>query len=189
GDYEAEWKLARASYWLGNHLPERFRRSILERGITAGETATRLGPSHPEGHFWLAADMGMLAETSGIVQGLMYRGRIKDELLHVVAVDASWQGGSAEAALGQWYFEVPRLLGGSTSKAEQHLRRALAFDSQNLVALAFLAEVLAATGRGTEARSVLQQILDAPFSAEWAPEQRDSKKQAATRLRSMGGVP
>ena len=38
----------------------------LERGITAGEAAIRLGPDRPEGHYWLAADMGALAESFGL---------------------------------------------------------------------------------------------------------------------------
>jgi TRAP transporter TatT component family protein len=186
-DYEAVWKLARVCYWLGTHAPERARRGALERGVAAGETAIRLGPTRPEGHFWLAANMGTLAETLGIVQGLRYRGRIKEELLRVLAIDAAWQGGSAEAALGRWYYEVPRLLGGSASKAEDHLRRALAYDAQNLVALSCLADVLASSGRRREALLLLQQILDAPLSTEWAEEDREFKQQAAERLRSLSG--
>jgi hypothetical protein len=185
GDYEAAWKLARVSYWLGTHLPERARRSALERGVAAGETAARLGPNHPEGHFWLAADMGTLAESFGVVQALRYRAKIRDELERVLAIDAGWQGGSAEAAIGQWYYEVPRLLGGSATKAEGHFRRALTYDPQNLAALTFLAELLASTQRSVEAQSLLQRILDAPLSTEWAPEDRDFKRQAAERLRLL----
>src|ERR1700730_15570794 len=122
-DDEAAWKLSRICYWLGTHLPERERRSALERGLNAGETAIRLASNRPEGHFWLAANMGALAESFGVVQGLKYRGRIKAELQRVMAIEPGWQGGSAEAALGQWYFEVPRLLGGSRSQAESILRR------------------------------------------------------------------
>jgi hypothetical protein len=184
GDYEAAWKLARVSYWLGTHLPEPVRRSALERGVRAGETAVRVGPDRPEGHFWLAADMGTLAESFGIVQGLKYRAKIRDELERVLAIDPGWQGGSAVAALGQWYLEVPRLLGGSTTKAEAHFRRALMYDPQNLVALSFLAELVASNQRFVEARALLQRIIDAPLSSEWAPEDRDFKKQAAERLRS-----
>ena len=184
-DFEAAWKLSRVCYWLGTHLPERARRRALERGVNAGETAIRLASNRPEGHFWLAANMGTLAESFGLIEGLKYRGRIKEELQRVLAIDASWQGGSAEAALGQWYYEVPRLLGGSRPKAEEHLRRALAYDSKNLVALSFLAEVLASGNGHDEARTLLQQILDLPTSPEWAPEDGDFKKQALERLTSL----
>ena len=184
-DYAAAWKLARVSYWLGTHLPERMRRPALERGVSAGETAVQLGPAHPEGHFWLAADMGTLAESFGLVQGLKYRAKIRDELERVLTIDPGWQGGSADAALGQWYFEVPRLLGGSATKAEEHFRRALAYDPQNLVALSSFAELLVSRRRDVEARAMLQRLLDAPLSTEWAPEDRVFKKQAAATLSAL----
>src|SRR5262249_60122978 len=110
------------------------------------ESAARLEPNRPEGHFWYAANMGNLAQLFGASQGLKYRGRIKEELERVLAIDAGWQDGSADAALGQWYFKVPRLFGGSRSKAEEHLRRALMYDPNNRMALSELADVLAAGG-------------------------------------------
>src|SRR5260221_6900332 len=128
--FESAWKLSRVSYWLGTQSPASERRAALERGVRAGEAAVRLGPDRPEGHFWLAANMGELAE-SGAMQGLKYRGRIRDELERARAIAPGWQGGSAEAALGQWYFEVPGMLGGSHKKAEEPLRRALTYDPEN----------------------------------------------------------
>src|SRR5439155_26794318 len=79
-DFEAAWKLARACYWIGSHDAQENRRAALERGVVAGENAIRLQGNRPEGHFWLAADMGRLAESFGLIQALKYRGRIKDQL-------------------------------------------------------------------------------------------------------------
>ena len=185
-DFEAAWKLARACYWLGTHQAEQNRRSALERGVNAGESAIRLARDRPEGHFWLAANMGRLAESFGIVQALKYRGRIKDELERVLMIDPAWQGGSADAALGQWYATVPRLFGGSRQEAEQHLRRALDHDANNTSALSFLGEILAAEGKTDEARDLLRRVIDAPFDAEWAPEDREFKQKAAALLKKLG---
>jgi hypothetical protein len=187
-EYEAAWKLARACYWLGKHAPESARRDWLRRGVTAGETATRLGPDRPEGHFWLAADMGTLAESFGLLQGIKYRGRVKEELERVIVIRPGWQDGSAEAALGQWYFEVPHMFGGSRAKAEESLRRALEYGPSNTSTLLFLADLLAADGRRDEARTLLQRVLDAPFNPEWAPEDAEFKKKAAARLEALGGA-
>jgi tetratricopeptide (TPR) repeat protein len=184
-EFEPSWKLARISYWLGTHGLESERRQALERGINAGERAVRLAPNRPEGHFWLAADMGALAESEAL-QGLRYRGKIKDELERVLVIDPTWQGGSADAALGQWYFEVPRLLGGSRAKAEEYLRRALMYDPDSRVALSYLAEVLVRAGRREEARALLKRVLAAPVDNEWMPEDNDFKKKAAARLKSLG---
>jgi tetratricopeptide (TPR) repeat protein len=186
-DFEAAWKLARACYWLGTHQPEETRRGALERGTNAGETAIRLADDRPEGHFWLAANMGRLAESYGLVQALKYRGRIRDELERVLTIDAAWEGGSADAALGQWYATVPRLFGGSRQKAEQHLRRALEHDANNTTALSFLGDMLAAEGKTGEARALLRRVIDAPFDAEWAPEDRELKERSAALLKKLGG--
>jgi tetratricopeptide (TPR) repeat protein len=186
-DVVAAWKLARACYWLGTHLSEETRRGALERGVNAGETAIRLANDRPEGHFWLAANMGRLAESYGLVQALKYRGRIRDELERVLAIDSAWEGGSADAALGQWYATVPRLFGGSRLKAEQHLRRALEHDANNTSALSFLGEMLAAEGKTDEARALLRRVIDAPFDAEWAPEDRELKERSAALLKKLGG--
>jgi hypothetical protein len=185
-DAEAAWKLARACYWLGTHQTDQSGRSALERGVSAGESAIRLAGHRAEGHFWLAANMGRLAESFGVVQALKYRGRIRDELERVLLIDSTWQGGSADAALGQWYATVPRLFGGSRQKAEQHLRLALGYDANNTSALSFLGEMLAAEGRTEEARVLLRRVVDAPFDAEWAPEDREFKERAVTLLKRIG---
>jgi tetratricopeptide repeat protein len=188
-DFDSAWKLARIAYWIGKHAPNAERRPALERGIAAGETAVRLRPDRPEGHFWLAADMGALAESSGIRDGLKYRGRIKSELERVIAIDPDWQEDSAGAALGQWYFEVPRVFGGSRAKAEERLRDVLKRFPHSKTALSFLADVVAADGRLDEARALLGRILAAPVDPDWTPEDLDSQKTAAERLTKLGGDP
>jgi tetratricopeptide (TPR) repeat protein len=186
-DFEAAWKLSRACYWLGTHQTDQNARNALERGVNAGERAIRLGSDRSEGHFWLAANMGRLAESFGLIKAMKYRGRIKDELERVLMIDPAWQGGSADAALGQWYATVPRLFGGSRQRAEQHLRRALDRDANSTSALSFLGEMLASEGRTDEARDLLRRVVNAPFDAEWAPEDRELKQRSATLLKKIGG--
>ncbi len=184
-DFAASWKLSRACYWLGTHQAEHIRRATLERGVNAGQDAIRLAGDRPEGHFWLAANMGRLAESFGIVQALRYRGRIREELERALAIDPGWQGGAADAALGEWYATVPRLFGGSRQRAEQHLRRALERDPSNASALAFLGEMLLAEGKRDEPRGLLQRVVDAPFDAEWAPENAELKVKATVLLKQL----
>ena len=184
-DFEAAWKSARAAYWIGGHAPEAERRAALQRGVAAGEAAERLRPDRPEGHYWLAADMGALAESFGLSQGLKYRSRIKSELERVAEIDAGWEQASAVTALGRWYYLVPRLFGGSRAKADEHFRRALNQFPHSVTALTFLAESLTAQKKTDEARALLQRVIDAPVQAEWAPEDRDFKRKAADRLRAL----
>ncbi len=184
-DYESAWKLARASYWLGGHEPEGDRRAALERGVTAGESAIKLSPDRPEGHYWLAADMGMLAEAFGMSQGMKYRSRIKSELERVLAIDPVWEQASAATALGRWYYMVPRLFGGSRSKADEFYRRALEQFPASVTALLFLAESQIAQKKPMDAHELLRRLIDAPIVPEWAPEDRDFKRKAAEMLRTI----
>ena len=181
-DFESAWKLARARYWLGGHGPDAERRTALETGITAGRAAVALQPNRPEGHFWIAANMGALAESFGLRQGLKYRGAIKDELLTVLRLDPAFQQGSADRALGRWYSKVPGLFGGSDKKSEEHLRKSLTYNPNSPASLFFLAEILIDLKRKPEARAALENVIAAPLDPGWAPEDRDFKLQAQRLL-------
>lgn len=181
-DFESAWKLARARYWLGGHAPQQERKPILEAGIEAGRAAVRIAPNKPEGHFWIAANMGALAESFGLHQGLKYRGAIKSELETVLGLDPGFMEGSADRALGRWYNEVPRLFGGSNKESEAHLRTALTYNPHSTITRYFLAETLLDEGKNDEARAELQKVIDAPLDPEWAPEDRDYKRRAQTLL-------
>lgn len=179
GDYDAAWKLARAAYWLGGHLAtEAARIAALERGIAAGEKAVAARPDRPEGHFWLAADMGGLAELRGIRAGLKYRTPVRRHLERVLAIDPAYQKGSADRALGRWYYRVPGLLGGSKRKSEEHLRKSLAYYPPSISSRMFLAETLASLHRRAEAIALLKEIEALPVDPEWAPEDTVFKRQA-----------
>ena len=181
--FEAAWKLARADYWLGGHAREAERRAFLENGIDAGRKAIATAPSRPEGHFWIAANMGALAESFGIRAGLRYRKPVKEELETVLRLDAAFQQGSADRALGRWYFKVPGLFGGSNKRAEKHLRASLTYNANDAASHFFLAEVLLDDGRKDEARAELHMVLDAPLDPDWTPEDQEFKQKAQGLLR------
>ena len=185
GAFDAAWKLARADYWLGGHAPESERRAFFDQGIEAGRTATAQQPNRSEGYFWLAADMGALAESFGLRQGIKYRKPIKEALETVLRLDPAFQQGSADRALGRWYFKVPGLFGGSHKLSEQHLRASLTYNSHSTASHFFLAELYLDDGRTKEARAELQQVLDAPIEPDWAPEDREFKEKARRLLASL----
>ena len=184
-DFEAEWKLARACYWLGGHVPANDRRRQYERGIDAAKRAAALHPERPEGHFWMAANMGAMAESFGLRAGLRYKGPVKQELETVLRVDPSYLLGSADRALGRWYFRVPRLFGGSKDRSVEHLRRSLTYSPDSTASHYFLAETLLDMDRREEARVEPQKVIDAPLDPDWAPEDREFKQKALTLLKSV----
>jgi len=147
--------------------------------------AASLQPNRPEGHFWMAANMGALAESFGFRQGIKYRKPIKEALLTVLRLDAAFQQGSADRALGRWYHKVPSLFGGSHKLSEQHLRESLKYNEHSTASHFFLAELYIDDGRKAEARVELQKILDAPLDPDWVPEDREFKEKARVALGSL----
>jgi tetratricopeptide (TPR) repeat protein len=184
-DFESAWKLARTYYWLGGHAPEKERKGFLEAGIAAGRTAAALEPKRPEGFFWIAANMGSLAESFGLRQGLKYRGDIRDNLQIALKLDPAFQHGSPDRALGRWYHKVPGLFGGSRKRAEEHLRRSLTYNENSIVSHFFLAELLLDMDRRGEAIAELQKVLDLPVDPEWGPEDREFKQQAQRLMSTL----
>jgi len=186
GDFESAWKLARACYWLGSHVATDQRRPQLDRGIEAARRAIAAEPQQPAGHFWLAATMGAMAEIAGMRAGLRYRGEIKRELEQVLALDPAYENGSADRALGRWYFKVPGLFGGDDRKSLEHLKRSLTYDPDSAASWSFMAETLRELGKRDEAKRALQKVLSAPVSdPEWAPETREFQRQAAAALQNL----
>lgn len=181
--FESAYKLAKAHYWLGtNGLPESERKAALESGIAAARTAIAINAARPEGHFWLAANMGALAESFGLRQGIRYRGPIKDALLMTLNIDPGFMDGSADRALGRWYYKVPGLFGGSNKRSEEHLRKSLSYNPNSVISHLFLGDTLADMGRKEQARQHYQAAIDAPVDPEWAPEDRRFKEQARQLL-------
>jgi len=185
-DFESAYKLAQARYWLGtNGLPEPERKAALESGIAAARTAIALTADRPEGHFWLAANMGALAESFGLRQGIKYRGQIKDALLATLKLNPAFLDGSADRALGRWYFKVPGMFGGSNRQSEAHLRKSLTYNPNSVISHLFLAETLEDLGKKEDARTQCQAAIDATPDPDWAPEDRRFKEQAKRLLQRL----
>lgn len=186
-DFESAWKLARARYWLGTNGPgtNDDKKRMLERGIEAARVAAAARPAAPDGHFWLAANMGALADAHGLRQGIKYRGPIKAALEAALAADPSYLAGSPDRALGRWYFKVPRLFGGDLTKSEDHLRASLQYKPDSVITLIFLADTLIARNHRAEARAALQAAIDAPADPDWIPEDTRFKAQARRQLSQL----
>ena len=184
-DFAAAWKLSRADYWLGGHAAQADQRGYYEAGIEAGRRASAIEPDKPDGHYWTAVNMGALAESAGLRAGLKYRKPIKTELETARRLAPAFLEGSADRALGRWYYKVPRLLGGSHKEAEEHLKASLRYKNDSTVTHYFLAELYADDGRTAEARMEIQKVLDAPIDRDWAPEDREWKTKAVQLLAAL----
>lgn len=181
-DFESAWKIARATYWIGPHEERDAGRLTLERGIAAGQQAATMAPNRPEGHFWTAANMGALAESYGIRQGLRYRGAIKDNLERVLRIDPAFQKGSTYSALGRWYHRVPGLFGGSEAKSEEYLRKALTYNPDGILVHLYLAETLFERDKDAEGTEELRRAIAGPRDPDFEPEEREMQAKASVEL-------
>jgi tetratricopeptide (TPR) repeat protein len=186
-DFEAAWKLARARYWLGTNGPGAAdaRKRVLEQGIAAARAAMAARPEAVEGHFWMAANMGALADAHGLRQGMKYRTPIKAALEKALAIQPAYLDGSPDRALGRWYFKVPGLFGGDARKSEAHLRKALTYKADSIISLVFLAETLIELDRRADARAALRAAIDAVPDPDWTPEDARFKAQARALLATL----
>lgn len=185
-DFTSAYRLAQARYWLGtNGLPEAQRKGALESGIEAARAAIAIDAKRPEGHFWLAANMGALAESFGLRQGMKYRGAIRDALETTLRLSPAFLQGSADRALGRWYFKVPGLFGGSNKKSEEHIRKSLTYGPNSVISHLFLGDTMADMARKDEARKEYQAAIDAPPDPDWIPEDRRFKEQAKRLIQQL----
>ena len=133
----------------------------------------------------MAANMGALAESFGLRQGIKYRTPVREALERVLAIDPAFLQGSADRALGRWYFKVPGMFGGDDRKSEQHLRKALAYNENSIITRVFLAETLEELDKRDEAVAQLRAALAAPVDPDWAPEDRRFKQQAEALMKKL----
>jgi hypothetical protein len=182
-DATAAWKLARACYYLGTVGPANEQDYQLDRGVTAGQQATTVDPKTPEGHFWYAANMGEKAQRGSMFTGLKYKGSIKTELESVIAIQPGWQDGSAESALGEWYLKVPGFAGGDHDKGVALLRKALTYNPESSNVRYSLAEALGDDSKTRpEAKTLLQEVIDAPIDPAWVAEDQNFKQKSRVLL-------
>ena len=80
---------------------------------------------------------------------------------------------------------MPGLFGGSNRKSEEHLRKALTYNSASVISHLFLGDTLADMGRRDEARREYQAAVDAPLDPDWTPEDRRFKEEAKRRLANL----
>ena len=139
-------------------------------------------PNAPDGHFWLAANMAGYAQDHGIRGGLKYRGDIRDSLEKTLSLDPAFLQGSADRALGRWYFKVPGLFGGSKKKVGRApAQGADVQPTQHHLAHLSRRDARGARSQGGSDRGIEEGARSVTGSG-LAPEDTEFKQQAKTML-------
>lgn len=181
-DYEAAWRLARLSYYLGSQTKdEKERDDAFREGVQAGEDAARWQDGRPEGHFWLGANMGGRAQNNPL-GGVADAEDIRKEMKKVITLDEDYEFGSAYMVLGQVDLELPRLMGGDPQEAVKNLETGLRYGENNSLLRLHLAEAYLATGRKDDARKQLDTLLKMQPNPSYVPEHKQATEEARKLL-------
>jgi len=185
GNYDAAWKLARASFYVGDHTDNEDEADDMFRaGIESGKAAVKLHPDKPEGHFWLGANYGGEASRSTLAS-LAAVNDIRNEMEAVIKIDDKFQGGSAYLGLGRLYLQAPRVLGGSNLKAMDNLKKGLVIRPNNSLMKYYLAEAYAGENRDAEARKELEEVLKTNPDPKFMAEHNDAVSKAKKLLEKI----
>jgi tetratricopeptide (TPR) repeat protein len=185
GNYEAAWKLARATFYVGDRTESDSERDDLFReGTEAGKAAIKLQPDKPEGHFWLGANYGGSAAHSTIANLSSFRD-IKREMEAVLKIDESFQGYSAYLGLGRLYLQAPGMLGGDTDKAIEYLEKGVKLNPTHGLMRFHLAEAYESKNRYAEAKKQIEALMAMTPDPKYAAEHKDAMEKGKKLLEKM----
>jgi predicted Zn-dependent protease len=128
-----------------------------DRGRQAAKRAVDQSPKNARAHLWYGLTTGRYAQARGIVSGLSLLSVVKDEIRVVLELDPSLT--PVYSLAGNMYYEVPRMLGGDTKKAEEMFRKGLEQDPHFTGLRVGLGKTLIRQGRVGEARRELLAVL------------------------------
>src|SRR4029078_4102102 len=176
--YEAAWKLARASFSVGDRTDNDSERDdMFLEGINAGKGAVQLQANKPEGHFCLGANYGGRAAHSTLSNLSSFQD-IKGEMEAVLKIDESYQGFSAYLGLGRLYLQAPKVLGGDVKKAIEYLEKGVKLNPNNTVMRFHLAEAYEAANRDPDAKKQIESILTTTPDPKYVAEHKDAVAKA-----------
>lgn len=184
-DYDAWWRIARTEAHVGGGLDpreEKGRITAYQSGVDAGKRAVALQPNRVEGHFWLGANEGLLAEEEGWFRGLQMLDTVRREMETVVRLDPDFEQAAGQRTLARIYYRAPFFRGGDKQRSIQLLKDCLKRFPQDSFALLYLGDDYLAVGRKTEARAVFEQILSLCPDPIYGPELTGNQAEARDRL-------
>ena len=178
-NYEAFWRMAKYRYYLADVETDESKKSkLINSAIEAAKKAVALDSARVEGHFWLAATNGQLADMKGGISSLGLVKTIRKEFETALAIDASYENGASYLALGQIDLSLPKVFGGSDRRGLERLEEGLKAYQSNAELKLALAEVYEKKGRKDEARKLLESILTTGDSARTPKELEEIRSKA-----------
>jgi tetratricopeptide (TPR) repeat protein len=203
-NYDALWKAARALADVAKQLEgsddatKKRRDSLYTVARGYAETAARVNPQGPDGHYAVAMVLGRLSRTKGSKERVKFAKVIYEEATK--AVELKPDHDAAHHVLGAWNAEVKRLSGlqrffakalfgggfmdvASWDKAVEHLERAVAINPQHIYHRLELALVYVDLDRYSKARELLESIAPLPVADVMDPRYKQEAQALLQEIR------
>jgi tetratricopeptide (TPR) repeat protein len=200
-DYAANWRAAFALLDDGQLIPDsvrsRERDSLFARAEVLAGRALAVDSMRPEGHFAVAATVGLASLTMGKKERIRRAKIIRSEAVRTLALDPSHDG--AYHVLGRWNAEIMRLSGfsrffakrflgagifgqASWHQAIANLQKAVELDPERIYHRLELARIYADRKRDQEALDQLGRIASLPDRELLDPLYRERAVELARRI-------
>ena len=201
GDYEANWRAAMALLDLGQQIPDSVksseRDSLYARAERLARRAVQADSAGADGHFAVAAAVGLASLTKGKKERIRRARVVRDEALKALELNPRHDG--AYHILGRWNAEIMRLSGfsrffarsflgagifkqASWEEAIADLQRAVQLDPGRIYHRLELAEVYADRKQWADARGELAKLEALPDREILDPLYRARAAELARRI-------
>lgn len=180
-DAEALWRLARGLVRSGERRKDR-KAGLADftRAESLAGMAVSLSSASADAWYWHGVALGKQGEARGMMRSLFMVGPLKKRMegtLRLAPCHAP-----AHHVLGELYWQLPGVLGGSKSAARKELEAALACDASYTAPYPTMAEVYLDAGLKKDAGALLERIaaVKSPADpAEYAENVDDLRKVLA----------
>jgi len=182
GEYQWLWRAARVYYYVGDSAAKDQKLNYFQKGIDAGQRAVAAQPGAVEGHFWLGANYGGFSEQKGALKALQMVKKIRAEMETVLKLNDHYQDGGAYLALGEMDRQLPRIVGGSMSRAINRLEQGVKIAPQNPEMKLALGQAYQEEGRKEDARRLYQEIINRQINPSRAKSEGHVREKARRLL-------
>ncbi|MFO1476357.1 MAG: hypothetical protein U1F98_06870 [Verrucomicrobiota bacterium] len=121
------WQLGRACFQLTTIATNKSERAgVAKLGIDACQGLISRNTNSLQGHYYLGANLGRLADTRRNLSGLKLVDQMEREFLISLSLGSNYDYAGPDRNLGLLYFQAPAIFSvGNRSKAQHHLLRAV----------------------------------------------------------------
>ncbi len=183
---DAAWRRSMACYFVGLRFEKDpgKRKALYEEGRDVGRRALQHTSGCAECHFWVAINMALYGKEAGPLQTLFTLQEIEDHLRKSLAINPAYADGGAYRLLALIQQNLPGILGGSNSLAQDYFQHAI--DASPTTALNYLFfakfenDVLHDSAKAN-------QILARGLKLKEPDPEELEEKEAWNELRSMKG--